>query len=145
MNRANHSSHFKKRSQDQLKTIVNAGSDRDDRDRLERPILALTGRLVADRVNREQFLESFFLTGRPSKRFQLPHGASILTRTQHSLATSRAAKTVEFSQVLLMEEVQKYVCIYVWIFENGDRFVTKLFAVLQKPGGLRHGGLGKTA
>ena len=75
---------------------------------------APTGQLVAEKINREQFFESFFLTGRRSKGFKLPDGTSILTRTQQGLTTNRAAKTVlvEFTHVLFMKEVQKYECIY---------------------------------
>ena len=67
-----------------------------------------SGRLVADRGDRERFYENQFLTGRRSKRSKLSHGASILSRTQHGLTANMAAKTVEFNRALFMQEVQKY-------------------------------------
>jgi len=50
---------------------------------------------------------NFFLTGRQPKQSKLSHGASIVSRTQHSLATDVDTTTVEFNWALFMEEVQK--------------------------------------
>ena len=72
----------------------------------------LSGRLVADRGDRERFYENYFDAGRRWKRSKRSHGASISPRTQHGLTTNMAATTVEFNQALFMEEVQKYECIY---------------------------------
>ena len=75
-------------------------------------VRVLSGRLVADRGDRERFYENYFLTGRQSKRSKLSHGASVLSRTQHGLTTNMVIETLEFNQALFMEEVQKYEIIY---------------------------------
>ena len=72
----------------------------------------LSRRLAADRGDRERFMRTSLSQERQSNRSKLSHGASILPRPQHGLTTKMAAKTVEYNQVLSMEEVQKYECIY---------------------------------
>ena len=72
----------------------------------------LSGRLVADRADRERFYENYSDAGRGWNRSKRSHGASISPKTQHGLTTNMAAITVEFNQALFMEEVQKYECIY---------------------------------
>ena len=72
----------------------------------------LSGRLVADRGDRERLYENYSDAGRRWKRSKLSHGASISPRTLHGLTTNIAATTAKFNQALFMEEVQRYKCIY---------------------------------
>ena len=68
----------------------------------------LSGRLVADRGDREQFYDNYSDAGGRWKHPNCPiHGALISPWTQHGLTTNMAAITVEFinNQALFMEGV----------------------------------------
>ena len=72
----------------------------------------LSGRLVADRGDRERFCENYSDAGRRWKRSKpMVHQYHPELNTA-SKPTCMAAITAKCNQALFMEEVQKYECIY---------------------------------